>query len=348
MLKKFVIRVEQFLARRPRLLRSVLKTLDTLGLFGRVQRFVSSSRNSGPKAHNENIVGISIERMAGSYATESDKSRIFTIEKFLEGNRPNGQCKRRVGVLISVFEADPFIENLVVELGRQTIMGESEVVFHLSNPSDFVLDVVRGFVNSSPGSQLIVKSSKIPLYEAWNECLDVFSDSVEYLTNWNVDDSRWEFSIERAVSILDKLPEFDVYFTDYIVSKVENLSWRAALESQPIAGMRHVTYRSMLEESATPHSAPIWRRRLHDLHGGFDANLKIAGDRDFWLRVAKSGHVFFHDPIPASVYFVNPKGLSSSGFTGYDEWSAISTREKKILRRAPTWTDVAKTRTHQE
>jgi hypothetical protein len=55
----------------------------------------------------------------------------------------------------------------------------------------------------------------------------------------------------------------------------------------------------------------MWRRRLHDTLGPFDARFRSAGDYDFWLRCMAAGKVFYKLNDPHVVYYQNPKGLST-------------------------------------
>ena len=53
----------------------------------------------------------------------------------------------------------------------------------------------------------------------------------------------------------------------------------------------------------------MWRRSLHAELGEFDAEMKSAGDYEFWLRAAKR-HRFHHLAQPLGLYLERPDALS--------------------------------------
>lgn len=335
-MRALIVRLENYLSRRPTLLSWTVKILENLGLLEIARKYVSAKRKSHSSRADKNP-GAVAKSVGQRNVSDRDLEKLVVLEQTLLQQTIEDATLRRTGVLVSLLDSDIFIENLLRELEKQHHFETLEIVFHLSKPSAFVREIVGKFVRLHSNATLLESEKTIGIYEAWNECIDSFGDSVEYLTNWNADDSRWQFAIHRGVSVLDKLSEFDLYYSDYIFSDTPNISWATAIETQGCVEMEHVTYRNMLSNQATPHSAPIWRRSLHSLHGGFDERYKVSGDRDFWLRVLKAGHMFFHDPIPASVYFWNPKGLSSSGNCGYEEWSRIVSQERRHLSSTPNY-----------
>jgi len=72
-----------------------------------------------------------------------------------------------------------------------------------------------------------------------------------------------------------------------------------------------------------PH--PMWRRRLHDELGLFDESLVVAGDYEFWLRVAER-YPLLHLEEVVGLYYRNPSGLQQTN-------PGLHRRERLLLMR---------------
>lgn len=55
----------------------------------------------------------------------------------------------------------------------------------------------------------------------------------------------------------------------------------------------------------------MWRRDLHQRHGLFDDSFRIAGDYEFWIRLAQTEH-FLHIAEPLGVFYESPASISGS------------------------------------
>ena len=92
--------------------------------------------------------------------------------------------------------------------------------------------------------------------------------------------------------------------------------------------------RSLIDRNF-PHSGPMWRRSLNDKHicGLFDEKFKSAGDAEFWYRVSRRHpNSFATISLPLSLYYQNPKGLSTKPKTqGPEEHSAASKEHYRYI-----------------
>jgi hypothetical protein len=74
-----------------------------------------------------------------------------------------------------------------------------------------------------------------------------------------------------------------------------------------------------------PNNHPMWRKTMHEKYGFFDETYKHAGDWEMWLRAVKSGAQFLKVPGVYSLFYYNPKGLSTDGSN-----PRIAQEERKI------------------
>jgi hypothetical protein len=59
-------------------------------------------------------------------------------------------------------------------------------------------------------------------------------------------------------------------------------------------------------------SQPMWRRSVHDEHGLFSERYRIAGDYEFWARIAQT-HSFAAVPEALGLFYDSPHTLSGIG-----------------------------------
>ena len=56
----------------------------------------------------------------------------------------------------------------------------------------------------------------------------------------------------------------------------------------------------------------MWKKRLHDKYGLFDAKYRSAGDWEMWLRSASQGSQFKKIGGILGLYYFNPEGISTN------------------------------------
>jgi hypothetical protein len=253
----------------------------------------------------------------------------FAVQSPKERVKPE---KLEITVLISLYQSDEFILNLIEDILRQTAIASAQVIFVSVSPSPFVSKTLENLKLLLPSAQIIESVERIGIYEAWN--IGVERAETPLLTNWNADDRRSKTSLEQQISFMRSNPWAsgcygDTYITLDPLASFEIAAYCDALTDLP----NYPSIHQALSATSNPmHNAPVWRKNLHTKHGLFDESFVSAGDFEFWLRCQVAGEAFVKSPIPYATYFLNPKGISTRQNTeAHHEIEVIKRKYKKAI-----------------
>jgi hypothetical protein len=133
------------------------------------------------------------------------------------------------------------------------------------------------------------------LYAAWN--LGIKVTDGDYLTSANCDDLFYSGGLAAMVEYLDTHPDIDIVHGDCDVRDRGHIhAWKREGESVSLMACR-------------VGPMPVWRRSLHKKFGLFDAEMKVAGDYDFWLRCVMGGASVKHIDRVIGVYWKREDSL---------------------------------------
>lgn len=252
-----------------------------------------------------------------------------------DGNHPS------VDVLISLFNFESY-EYIVINSINTNVCPKN--YFHLSFVQCSVTEANRFLQKINEHAKLVVKifDDRISLYKTWNTSIQ--NGTAELLTNLNIDDLRRPKSICHFARIMQLNPDQDVIFGDVVVatsSPIKNWSDLSIRNRKTRLGRFNLKTLVYFGNNK-PHSAPIWRRKMHEEQNFFREDLKSSGDAEFWLRGLLGGKKFMYHPEVSSVYFYNAFGLSSGWKSaGFKEWNSILfeqfARNKRIFSKLNKW-----------
>jgi glycosyltransferase involved in cell wall biosynthesis len=217
-------------------------------------------------------------------------------------------CKPRVSVITSTKNAEFFIEGFLSTLVEQTIFSQCEFIIinaaSCENEERYILEYAKKYPN------IIYKKliSDPGLYAVWNYALKL--SSADLITNANVDDRLACNSLELHAQALEKDATIDLVYSDFYVTKNPNEKFDKHTIAYCVK--KPAFKKDILLYDCLAGNHPMWRRSLHEKYGYFNENFKIAGDCEFWLRIASSGALFKHIPEFTGLYYENPRGLSTS------------------------------------
>jgi glycosyltransferase involved in cell wall biosynthesis len=213
-----------------------------------------------------------------------------------------------VSAIASLYKGKKFIRRFMENITSQTIFGRSELIIIDANSPEQEWDVIESYCKVFPNIKYIRTAERIGIYEAWN--LGIAKARGKYLTNVNIDDLRRQDSFELQAATLNHLDFIDVVYQDVFYTFDPTLDFSQVAAFQLLSELPIVCANNLIAYNS-PHNAPMWRRKLHDEVGGFDAEYSSAGDWEFWIRCLLAGKKFYKLNDPHVLYYVNPDGIST-------------------------------------
>ena len=261
-------------------------------------------------------------------------ARVPHIQKEISRCEPEISSSRKVAdtpevtVLCSVYKGDDFISDFLRNIRDQSFLADCELFFMLVHPSNLVREAITQFANSFPSTKVIEVQEKVSIYAAWNYA--IHHSTGRYITNANVDDARRPDSIRIQFDYLESHPEVDIVFQDYYLTLIPHIPWNVIEEIDCRTNLPEIAEGKFPDGLIVTHSAPMWRRSLHNQVGYFNPSLESAGDYDFWIRCIVAQRMFAKLPEVHAAYFANPNGLSTRA-------GGQSARENEVLHSRYWW-----------
>ncbi len=203
---------------------------------------------------------------------------------------------KSVSAIVSAYYAEEYLQGRLENLAEQSIPPEIKVV---CQEGSFEEVIARKFRLKNLYELTLVLTKDIPtIYSAWNQGIAVAKGA--FITNANCDDRLRAPSLEIMANELDRHPKYAVVYGDQEIVTVlggitvGNFNW---LEG----GFPELLHGCFVGPM------PMWRKALHDKYGLFDASYRVAGDYEFWLRIASKGEKFLHLRAPVGVYLDRPE-----------------------------------------
>lgn len=178
----------------------------------------------------------------------------------------------RATVLVSFFNSSRFIVHKMQNLELQNNFDEFEIIFIDGGGDREEVKLVRRFLRGKPNCKLVENDQPITLYDAWNR--GIGASSAPLICNSNTDDVLAPDALQKLALFLEKNSSVQVVIPNIFTTTTPNVKW----------GMVTGGY---INTSVTKVMGPfvMWRRKLHDEYGLFDARLHVFGDAEWWNRL---------------------------------------------------------------
>jgi glycosyltransferase involved in cell wall biosynthesis len=187
-----------------------------------------------------------------------------------------------ISAIVSVYNCEQFIAGCLEDLEQQTIPDKLEIIVVNSGSQQNEEPIIKEFQKKYDNIVYIKTENRETIYKAWNRGINIASG--EYITNANVDDRHRRDAFEIMADVLKNNRDIDIVYADDIITETEN----ETLENCTPVGYSNWPefdpHKLIFNCYIGPH--PMWRKRLHGEYGYFDENFEVAGDYDFWLRIA--------------------------------------------------------------
>ncbi len=191
----------------------------------------------------------------------------------------------RVSALVSTYAAEDVIGGCLKDLVDQTLFskGQLEIVVVDSGSPQNEGAIVQEFLKRYPNIKYLRTTAREGVYMAWNRAARAASG--RYLSNANTDDRHRADAFEIMADALDANPEVALVYADSFVTKERDGSFGSARLEARFAWPPYLHEQALHGSFIGPQ--PMWRRRIHDEVGWFDARYRVAGDYEMWLRIAE-------------------------------------------------------------
>jgi hypothetical protein len=230
--------------------------------------------------------------------------------------QPEHHGRGAIGILISCYKPERhiagFLSNLLSLEQRDRLV---PVVINAGMSEACALTIQTALATGGFRAYHVIDLPGSAIYTAWNAGIKALGNSVEYITNFNVDDRRHPLCLNIQAECLSAFPQKKVAVTDYsyFFEPRQSIDELFSLNSDNTTLIPAINERTLVDGNL-PHSSPMWRRSLHQSTdcGLFDESFRSAGDAEFWYRVSqRHANAFSVISIPLSLYYQNPEGLST-------------------------------------
>lgn len=214
-----------------------------------------------------------------------------------------------VSAIISAYKSVKFIRGALDDLLAQTLYakGKLEIIVINSASPENEDEIIRGYTEKYPNIIYVKTPERETVYETWNRGIRLASG--KYITNANTDDRHRVDALEIMAKALDNFPEIGLVYADCFVTSAENDEF-STTQSELRYDLPDFNLGTQLSGSCFG-AQPVWRRSLHDALGYFDPQWKIAGDYEFFIRVARKARAA-HIRETLGLFLSRPDSVSGS------------------------------------
>jgi glycosyltransferase involved in cell wall biosynthesis len=228
----------------------------------------------------------------------------------------------KISVLVSLYKCENFLDEFFSHVNKVDNLDETEFIF-IHNDA---LQVEKDQINKALGlnTKIIFQYIEVPrepLYRSWNR--GILAAKGEFIAVWNVDDVRFSDSLRLQKEVLDNNKSIGLVYGNYEVLSFNGLKRIEVKCFGNSIGLKKFQNGSFI----------MWRSVLHEIIGYFDEQLMIAGDQDFWYRVADKFPIRKVNVFLGQFRFFNISALSSNS-------KKQSLERCLIIRRFGFWSPI--------
>jgi ADP-heptose:LPS heptosyltransferase/glycosyltransferase involved in cell wall biosynthesis len=203
-----------------------------------------------------------------------------------------------VSAIVSTYDADRFIRGCLEDLEAQTIADRLEIIVVDSGSQQNEGAIVKEFQQRYDNIVYIRTEERESVYAAWNRGIRVAHG--KYVTNANTADRHKRDAIERMVAVLEARPDIALVYANVYITKTENETFEKHTGE---SAYRWPDFDPLkLIDHCFIGPQPLWRRSMHAKYGYFNESFGVAGNWEFWLRIAAK-EAFLHLDEFLGLYF---------------------------------------------
>jgi len=234
----------------------------------------------------------------------------------------------RASIIVSIYNGAKYLEQFLNNALQLSCFNDVEFLLLDAQSIDNTKSIISRYKMANLRYELLDK--RYSIYDTWNIGIDLAS--ANNIGNWNVDDRRSIYGLEKQLTCLEEDESIDICYgiTAWSFNENELFSNNPMTNFYPCYD---VTFKTMLHHNS-PHCMPVWKKRIHKDIGYFNGGkYPTAADYDFWMRCLFNGKIFKRLDYVVGSYYFNSNGLStSSNTTNADESMTIRKKYSTVLK----------------
>ncbi|MBN9178753.1 MAG: glycosyltransferase family 2 protein [Microbacterium sp.] len=236
----------------------------------------------------------------------------------------------RVAVVVRTKNRPEFLRRALADIAAQTY-GDLEIIV-VNDGGDHAL-VTRVIAESDVAENVTVCDTDHPSGRSAAANLGVSAAQTEFIALHDDDDLWHPDFLADGVAWLDAHPGYGgvSMTTEIVYEELRDGAW-GEIERVPFwNGMTHISLGEMLVVNRIVPISFLYRRALHDEHGGYDVTLDAVEDWDFYLRVMCT-HPIGYLAGPPRAFWTQRPSASGAAANSMFELASEHARDDAIVR----------------
>ena len=210
----------------------------------------------------------------------------------------NMEKNKKISVILPVYNGEEHVGEAIESVLNQTY-SNLELVIVNDCSTDTTLKILESYARKDSRIRIITNPVNYMLPRSLNE--GFLNATGEYFT-WTSDDNRYKpEALEKLIKILQNDKDAVMVYSDFSVIDGEDRFIDLAQKDEP---------------DKLPFYNPVgacflYTREVAQKVGGYDANLFLAEDYDYWIRIWREGKVV-HSKEDLYLYRLHDKSLTST------------------------------------
>jgi O-antigen biosynthesis protein len=217
----------------------------------------------------------------------------------------------KVAALVSTYNSEKYFRSCLENLLSQTLASQLQIII-INSGSEQNEEAIAQEFQQLHENITYCRTEREMLYGAWNRSIQLAQ--ADYLISANTDDRLHPDALYHMATALDNRAEIGLVYADtFLTQKTSDvlgpLSWEKPSSNWIRITRPDYQHKTLLMQNYCGPQ-PMWRKTLHSQFGLFDESFRVAGDYEFWLRIAE--HVpFFHlsDPGCLGLFLEHPHSI---------------------------------------
>lgn len=212
----------------------------------------------------------------------------------MESSRPD------VSVVIPCFNHGIYLDECLGSIYSSKTKFKIEIILVNDGSTDpYTINKIKSLENSGI---VVVNQPNMGLSEARNSGVSL--SNAEFIINLDCDNKLAASFIEDALSIFNSNRDISIIYTDkYFFYEGSTKIKHVRVESFNLNTLLIYNYID---------ACAVYRKFIWQEAGGFDKNISVFQDWDFWLSCAKIGAVFYHLEKPLYYYRIAKNSMISN------------------------------------